>query len=212
VGYLARAIAQDKTDQLMPYVIQSTFILVAPALFAASVYMVLGRIIRSIDAESLSIVPVKWLTRIFVCGDVFSFLMQASGAGIMVKAGSMKMGENIIIGGLFVQIVVFGLFAVTAAVFHIRVRRYQPRATFDHGTQWRKLMTMLYIISAFIIVRSIFRVVEYIAGSEGYLLSHEWTLYVFDGLLMFASVVVFVWRFPGDLRPRKQDEEYNMVG
>jgi hypothetical protein len=210
VGYAARAVAKDKTDQLMPFVIQSTFILVAPALFAASVYMVLGRIIRSIGAESLSIVPVKWLTRIFVCGDVLSFLVQASGAGIMVTADSMKTGESIIIGGLFVQIVIFGLFAVTAAVFHIRVRRHRPRVTLEYGTQWRKLMMMLYIVSAFIIVRSIFRVVEYIAGSEGYLLSHEWTLYVFDGLLMFGSVVVFVWRFPGDLSPRKL-EEYHMV-
>lgn len=207
VGYAARAAAQDKTDELMPFVIQSTFILVAPALFAASVYMSLGRIIRSIGAESLSIIPVKWLTKLFVCGDVVSFVVQASGAGVMVTADSMQMGENIILGGLFVQIIIFGLFAVTAAVFHIRVRRYKPRASLQHGTRWETLMGMLYIVSALIMVRSVFRVIEYIMGHDGYLLSHEWTLYVFDALLMFGVVVMFAWRFPGHLRPHKIVEE-----
>ncbi|KAK7429858.1 hypothetical protein QQZ08_003703 [Neonectria magnoliae] len=92
VGYASRAVAKNKTDKLMPYVIQSTFILVAPALFAASVYMVLGRPIRSFHATSSPIVPIRWLTTIFVCGDVASFVVQASGAGVMITVDSMKMG------------------------------------------------------------------------------------------------------------------------
>ncbi|KFA52166.1 hypothetical protein S40293_00618 [Stachybotrys chartarum IBT 40293] len=206
-GYAARAVSENRTEQLMPYVIQSTFILVAPALFAASVYMSLGRIIRSINAESFSIVPVRWLTMIFVCGDVVSFVVQASGAGVMVTADSMEMGENIILGGLFVQIIIFGLFAVTAAIFHVRVRRYGMSAALEHDTHWEKLMIMLYVVSVLIMVRSVFRVVEYIMGYDGYLLAHEWTLYVFDALLMFGVVVVFAWRFPGNLRPAKLDTE-----
>ncbi|KAG9252371.1 RTA1 like protein-domain-containing protein [Emericellopsis atlantica] len=206
-GYAARAVSKNKTDELIPYVIQSTFILVAPALFAASVYMSLGRIIRSIGAESLSIIPVKWLTKIFVCGDVISFMVQASGAGIQVKADSAQTGENIILAGLFIQIIIFGFFAVTAAIFHVRVHRHRPRASLEHGTKWEKLMTMLYIVSVLIMVRSIFRVVEYIMGRDGYPLSHEWTLYVFDAVLMFGVVVLFAWRFPSDLNPFKLDQE-----
>lgn len=59
--------------------IQSVFLLVAPALFAASVYMVLGRIILLTDGESHSIIKKRWLTKFFVFGDVFSFLLQSSG-------------------------------------------------------------------------------------------------------------------------------------
>jgi hypothetical protein len=54
-------------------------ILVAPPLFAASIYMTLGRIIVKLDAEEMSLVPVRFLTKIFVIGDVISFLLQCGG-------------------------------------------------------------------------------------------------------------------------------------
>ena len=55
------------------------FILVAPALFAATIYMELGRIIMLCDGAHHSLVPLRWLTKIFVAGDVLSFVMQALG-------------------------------------------------------------------------------------------------------------------------------------
>ena len=54
-------------------------ILVAPALFAASIYMTLGRIIIKLDAQNESLIPVRFLTKIFVVGDVISFLLQCGG-------------------------------------------------------------------------------------------------------------------------------------
>ncbi|KAF2261255.1 RTA1-domain-containing protein [Lojkania enalia] len=208
VGYCARAVAKDRTEQLMPYVIQSLFILLAPALFAASVYMVLGRLIRCLRTESLSIVPARWLTTTFVCGDVISFVVQGTGGGVMVTANSMKTGESIILGGLFVQIIVFGLFVVTSAIFHARLNKRPTEPSLGKHSTWRSTMVMLYVASAFIMIRSIFRVVEYIMGNNGYPLSHEWTLYVFDAVLMLGVVSVFAWRFPGDIVPRKvQDFE-----
>uniref|UniRef100_A0A0B7JU48 RTA1 like protein n=1 Tax=Bionectria ochroleuca TaxID=29856 RepID=A0A0B7JU48_BIOOC len=201
VGYAARSVARDKTDQLIPYVIQSTFILVSPALFAASVYMVLARIIRSLNVESLSIIPIRWLTKIFVAGDVVSFVVQASGAGIMASGGSMSTGENIILGGLFVQIIVFGVFVITSALFHKRYNSTQVAHVLyaADNQDWMKIMHMLYAVSGLIMVRSIFRVVEYIMGHDGYLLANEWPLYIFDAVLMFFVVVLFGWRFPGYL-------------
>jgi hypothetical protein len=62
-----------------PYIIQSTLLLIAPALFAASIYMELGRVIVLVRGEKFSLIRVRWLTKIFVGGDVLSFLMQASG-------------------------------------------------------------------------------------------------------------------------------------
>lgn len=64
---------------LGPYVVQTLLLLVAPALFAASIYMILGRIIVSTDAESHSLVKKRWLTKIFVTSDVLSFFIQLAG-------------------------------------------------------------------------------------------------------------------------------------
>ena len=79
IGYICRVLAHSDKENVPIYAIQTLMILLAPPLYAASIYMTLGRLIRYLNAEHLSVVPVKWLTRIFVTGDVLSFLMQASG-------------------------------------------------------------------------------------------------------------------------------------
>lgn len=72
--------AQQSPDWTIgPYVMQSTLLLVAPALFAASIYMGLGRIIYLVKGQKFSLIRVNWMTKVFVAGDVLSFLMQASG-------------------------------------------------------------------------------------------------------------------------------------
>lgn len=54
-------------------------VLIAPSLFAASMYMELGRIIRLVGGEAYSLVRVSRLTKIFVIGDIIAFLAQAGG-------------------------------------------------------------------------------------------------------------------------------------
>lgn len=60
--------AYSNTGKVMPYVIQSLLILLAPILFAASLYMTLSRVIRAVDGGSYSPIAPRWLTRIFVAG------------------------------------------------------------------------------------------------------------------------------------------------
>ena len=70
IGYSARAAAHNDTESTTPYIIQSTLILLAPILFAASIYMILGRLVRRTDSVEYSIIRVNWLTKIFVGGDI----------------------------------------------------------------------------------------------------------------------------------------------
>lgn len=62
-----------------PYIMQSVLILIAPALMAASIYMILGRIILLTEGEKYALIKRRWLTKLFVSGDVLSLLMQSSG-------------------------------------------------------------------------------------------------------------------------------------
>lgn len=165
--------------------------------------MTLARLIRSIHATSLSFVPVKWITRIFVTGDVFSFFVQSGGAGIMAQGnkGSAKTGQNIILGGLFIQIILFAFFVITALLFQKRIHRNPTRESFDSNIPWKKTLHVLYAVSALILVRNIFRVVEYVGGQGGYLLAHEWTLYVFDSIPMLGVMGLFYQWFPDWIAP-----------
>jgi hypothetical protein len=63
----------------MPFVVQNSYILLAPALFAATIYMTLGRIIRLTDGDKYSIVGSRKLTWFFLGGDIFCFIMQGGG-------------------------------------------------------------------------------------------------------------------------------------
>jgi hypothetical protein len=200
IGYAGRIWSHFDTVSIGGFVMQAILILVAPALFAASIYMILGRLIRTLQADHLSLLPVKWITRIFVIGDVISFSLQAGGGGIQ-SAGTPEMydiGEKIIIVGLFIQIVVFGFFVVTSALFHTRIVRNPTTIAAAGIVPWRRHLAVLYSSSALILVRSVFRVVEYLQGNAGYLISHEVFLYCFDAVLMAAVMAIFlIWYVNG---------------
>ena len=203
IGYIGRAASAQQTPDwtLGPYIIQSLFLLVAPALFAASIYMTLGRIILLVDGEAHSIIRKNWLTKLFVGGDVLSFLMQGSGGGMMAGSASMaNTGEKLVVGGLFVQLLFFGLFIVTAGIFHFRLHKVPTAASLMRDVPWKKHMYTLYGASLLIMVRSIFRVVEYLQGYDGYLLRHEVYLYIFDAVLMFVVMLIFNWSHPSEVK------------
>ncbi|CZR37995.1 uncharacterized protein FPRO_06814 [Fusarium proliferatum ET1] len=196
VGYAGRIWSHFDKLSVGGFVLQAIPILVAPALFAASIYMILGRLIRTVGAAHLSLVPVKWVTRIFVTGDVIAFSLQAGGGGIQ-SAGTLELynlGEKIIIAGLFVQIVVFGFFVVTSILFHTRLLKSPTPESLRGDVPWARYLYVLYATSFLILVRSIFRVVEYLQGNKGYLISHEVFLYVFDAILMALVMLIFmIW-------------------
>ena len=51
-------------------------------------------------------------------------------------------------------------------------------------------MVGLYIASILILIRSVFRMIEYAGGNDGYIMSHEAFSYIFDAMLMFFAMVV----------------------
>jgi hypothetical protein len=201
VGYGGRIWSHYDTESIPGFIIQAILILVAPALFAASIYMLLGRIISLVDGEVHSLLRLKWLTKVFVVGDILSFTLQAGGGGI--QAGGtldfLRLGERIIVGGLFVQIFFFSYFVISALWFHTRISAQPTALSIREETPWQKHIILLYATSTIILVRSVFRVVEYLMGNDGWVLRHEFMLYIFDTILMFAVVAIFILKHPGTL-------------
>ncbi|KAH1306497.1 hypothetical protein KXX11_007471 [Aspergillus fumigatus] len=195
IGYIGRAMSSKETPDwtLGPYIVQTLFLLLAPALLAASVYMLLGRIILLLQAESHALLGRKWLSKIFVTGDVLSFLLQGAGGGIQSSGNldNLKNGERIIVVGLFVQIFFFGFFIITASHFYWKIKKYPIPRSCTPEIPWGKHLHVLYLTSFLIMIRSVFRLAEYLQGNNGYLLHHEIYLYIFDALLMFITMVTF---------------------
>ena len=170
--------------------------------------MILARLIRAVHAEHLSIIPINWVTKIFVIGDVVAFTFQAGGGGIQA-AGTLELydiGEKMIIVGLFVQIIIFGFFMVTSVLFHTRLVKNPTAASLEAWVPWRRHLVILYTTSGLILVRSIFRVIEYLQGNGGYLISHEIFLFIFDAVLMAITMAVFCIWYIGDLEKHSHHE------
>ena len=123
------------------------------------------------------------------------------GARVAAKtAAAIKSGSNIILAGLFIQVFCFGFFVVVAVVFHRAMIRVPTPQAMSGNIPWRKHLYTLYAASAIIMVRSVFRIVEYIQGSDGYILDHEVFLYIFDSVLMLAVMVIFNAVYPGEVQ------------
>lgn len=199
IGFAARAACTNATADLISYCIQSVFILLGPVLFAASIYMVLARLIRSVGAEKYSLIRITWVTRTFVSGDILSFLVQGNGSGMMATESLKDVAKGIVIGGLLIQILVFGFFIVTCVVFEMRMKRAPTPKALSGEVNWKNHLYPLYTVSGLIMVRSIFRTIEYGMGKKGYLLSHEWPMYVLDSVLMVGVMGVWGYWHPGTI-------------
>ncbi len=164
--------------------------------------MELGRIVQLVHGDCHLFIRRRWLTRIFVTGDVLSFLMQAGGGGLMGSndADNRATGSHLIVGGLFVQIVFFGCFIVTTVLFHIRLRRAPAQSVLANRSPYFRHLIALYATSLLIFVRSIVRVIEFIQGFDGYIISHEVFVYVFDAVLMFAAMLIMNWIHPSEVK------------
>jgi RTA1 like protein len=213
VGYVGRAIGHSDKEARGPFIVQSLLILVAPALFAATIYMTLGRLMRATNGAQHSIIRVTWMTKVFVIGDVLSFFVQGGGGGIMASGDidKLKLGEKVILGGLFLQIIMFGVFVLAAIIFHSRMRKNPTQQSYNPDLRWEQVLYILYGVSALIMVRNIFRVAEYIGGHDGTLLSVEWPIYVFDALLMAATMAIFYWGYPAAIKSKVLDAEASSV-
>lgn len=122
-----------------------------------------------------------------------------------------KMGENIILGGLGIQILFFGTFIIATLIFDLRIRKRPTATSLGLTTPWKKLIWVLYLSSVLILIRSVFRIIEYVMGSDGELLQKEVYLYIFDAVPMIVTSVAFNWFHPSRVITKEDDKALGRV-
>ncbi|KAG9099444.1 hypothetical protein FS749_001251 [Ceratobasidium sp. UAMH 11750] len=206
-GYVFRYLAIKMPTQEWPSILSQIFIIVAPAFLAANEYMIFGRIMAYVGSEHGLVRPTI-ITKLFVGADILTILTQAAGGSMLNgdNMSSLRIGRLILIGGLAAQVGTFAIFMVLAVAFDIRTRR-------PLGSDMKvihPLMWALYASGILIIIRSIYRTIEFsqihfTADDEtGYVVDHEWLFYVFDSLLVLAATVVLNIIHPSDYIPSRK--------
>lgn len=129
---------------------------------------------------------------------------------------AMNVGANIVIGGLAIQLLFFGFFVVVSVVLHWRVKSSSPSLSHSPGRskKWESIMWALYAACFLILVRSIFRVAEFVEGNDGFIMKKEYLLYIFDACLMALTGIVLALVYPGSFLGRngsKRDSELQLM-
>jgi len=127
------------------------------------------------------------------------------------SAEAMQSGEYIVIAGLAIQLLFFGFFMFVAFLFHWRVTESASAYKISKAVEsqsgrfsWQTLMWTLYGACVLILVRSVFRVIEFVQGNDGYIMKTESLLYVFDGALMVLMGAILGMVFPGSFLSGQQ--------
>lgn len=164
--------------------------------------MTLGRLVLALDAARYSIIPPRWLAKIYVLIDVSCLGTQIAGT-ILPASGDeaiMDLSRNIVLGGLIAQVIALCFFVFMT--WHARrgIRRGKVWAVMmDPGLRWENHFRALEAVTCLVIVRSLVRLVEYAQGDDGFVKTHEVFIYLFDATLMLLAMVVYLVLHPSRL-------------
>ncbi|KIO33991.1 hypothetical protein M407DRAFT_227185, partial [Tulasnella calospora MUT 4182] len=215
LGYMWRYVALLAASSYL--VVSQTFLIVTPALLVAQCYIVVERMMAFVGKE-YGFTDHQEIAKIFLGADVVAIVMQVIGSSILTDArgdlSQAKVAKKILVAGLLLQIITFGIYSFFAAAFDFRSSR--DPALRVYGTQMkglRKLWITFYVSAVLITLRSIYRAVEFadiapsprgIYDPDKYLFTHEWPFYVFDAIPILISVVAFAIWHPGAYLPSRK--------
>jgi len=204
VGYVGRAVSIKNLDSKGPFIVQIICLLVAPAVMAAACYMAFGRTLLWVVPKPFQSfrhlwMPARRITPLFVTFDDLSFFVQCVGGAIIASADTLSKenkGKNIVLVELGIQLATFGFFVIASIRLTVLLRTKLKNEALPRDMNWPVLLGVINA-STTILIRSIYRFVEYAIGVHNYLSDHEAFFYCLDALLIFAVVVGFIVVHPG---------------
>ncbi|KAJ7503434.1 RTA1 like protein-domain-containing protein [Mycena galericulata] len=225
IGFVVRILVHHNPTSLGLNIGTTLLILLSPCLFLALDYVILGRLARLFGPEvakkCMLVAPTR-VAAVFVTSDVTTFLIQGVGGSMLTstKINTINLGNKIVLVGLGIQLASFALFTTLAVSFGFRVKKHFPhvwRATgnkdfalFGKGpsADWHILYYTLCFSCVGILIRSFFRLAEFIQGHKGFISTHEVFFYLFDSLALWIVMTLYcsVWppRFLDDT-PREAE-------
>ncbi|KAN0141249.1 RTA1-like protein [Lactarius tabidus] len=208
-GWSGRLWSSQSPTLNTPYVIGEVALIIAPTPLVAANFIILGRIIRRLGPQYSRLTPRRY-TIVFVSCDIISLLVQAIGgsvaSGTTTSISQVNLGSHIALGGTIFQLVAIIVYCALAVEFLSRYARDRPvrlaqvPGEVTRGVLDRSLKRMLYAMSAmsiFILIRTIYRVVEFVGGWNGKVNTTQWLFLVFDGIMITLAMLTLNIFHPG---------------
>ncbi|KAJ9206613.1 hypothetical protein DTO164E3_854 [Paecilomyces variotii] len=130
VGYIGRIILHNNPWSSTGFKIQIVCLILAPTLICAGIYLTLKHIALAISPHLSRLNP-RLYTWLFIPFDIFCLVLQGVGGGVDASAEThpklLPTGNNIIISGIVLQVVILSIFGLLSVDFFYRAKRYHGR-------------------------------------------------------------------------------------
>ncbi|KAK3688697.1 parasitic phase-specific protein PSP-1 [Podospora appendiculata] len=233
VGYAGRVMLHYNPWSFAGFLIQIICVGSAPVYFTASIYVTLSFAIKYLS-PSLSRFNPDLFFWIFIPTDMLCLVLQASGGALStVSSGDSRVGVDLTLAGLSLQVIFMGVFAAffadyLARYFRSDIYRHPQQSQSQSQSQsqdvladrggrfgFRSKLFLNFMALAFLIIlaRCAYRVVELREGYSGRIFKDEGLFIGLEGVLILLSVICLMIGHPGfALKERRGDRPATSQG
>ncbi|KAJ9427800.1 protoporphyrin uptake protein 1 [Fusarium oxysporum] len=207
-GYYGRFWSHRDPNNSNPFILQNVLLLVGIPFLAATVYMSLGRMAVALRAQDISFLSPRWMTKLYVLIDIGCIFSQLMGAMMPAsgKPEDITKGRTILIIGLITQIAALSFFILNTEFLNRKLTQ-RARPGPDWQVNHNKFFRILEGVTFLLIIRSVVRSVEFLQGSDGFIITHEIFIYLFDATLVSIAMIVLLVVHPGQLMNNGKDNK-----
>ncbi|KAF2680799.1 sphingoid long-chain base transporter RSB1 [Lentithecium fluviatile CBS 122367] len=205
IGYAGRVMMNNNPYDTIGFQIQICCLIIAPAFFAAGIYLTLKHFTLTFG-ESWSRLRPAWYTYIFITGDIFSLVLQGAGGGIAATADNgstmLDVGTNLMITGVVFQVVILFIFGFFLVEYTLRTYRRADQLSAQslallQDTKFRLFIGGILIAYLGIFTRCVYRIPELTGGWRSSLMRDEPSFIALEGVMITLSVLTMTIFHPG---------------
>ncbi|KAK5113242.1 hypothetical protein LTR62_003578 [Meristemomyces frigidus] len=211
IGYGGRIMMNRNPWSQTGFKTQICCLVLAPSFLAAGIYLTLKHLVIFFGAEKSRLRPGLY-TAIFISCDLLSILIQAGGGGIAASDQSnlVKIGDNLIVTGISVQVATMFVCLCLAADFGWQVLKHHKlrlpgREEVEEGERlpgsFRYYAICSGVAFVLIFIRCVYRVPEMAGGWGNPLMRNQAEFMVFDGGMIALACILMTIAHPGIFFP-----------
>ncbi|EFY92456.1 RTA1 like protein [Metarhizium acridum] len=202
IGYAGRIMLYNNPFSFVGFMVQIVCLTIAPVFYTASIYVTLSKTIMYF-APDLSRFNPQLFYWIFIPFDVICLILQAAGGAMSSNSnGDDRLGVNVSMAGLALQVVVLTAFVVCFTDYMVRYMRSGRARSFG----WRLNAFFLGLASSVLLIlaRCAYRVAELKDGYNGSLIREETPFIILEGVVIVLAATALCFGHPGLVFPRDE--------
>lgn len=165
------------------------FLVLAPVILTTVIYTIFHKISTAVAPQS-GLYKSSLMLKVFSGMDIICQIAISVGAMMASKAPVYFIGKGILLAGIAVHISTMLAFVSTVVVWQRRVHGKWTSDLDNYTKSTEKDLLAVYIATGLIVVRSLFRFIEFASGPNGSFQDDETLFYLYEFVPMAATFVV----------------------